>query len=366
MRPLQSHRIKGRIGTQEITMKKTSPIIARRRFLGTSVAAAGVLSAPSLVRAQDVVTLQMSSWLGVDSLIGKNVFVTWAEEIPRITNGRVQIEILPKPLGPPPAHYELVTQNKVDLGFALHGYTQDIFPRAKVGQFSFLGDAYGASHAFSKVYGQLLEGEKEHEGMEVLGLFQHGPGVMMLKDDVVKTAADFQGLRVRTSGGYIAGLVERLGGVNKPMSPTVVRQAFLDDEIDAVMFPYEGAQNFNLMDLVASVSELPGGYYNATWFLGLSPDGRNKLSAEDFAAIKEYSANIVHVLAAKAFDYADYIAKQNLIELGVDVAETSPELTEHIRGLAKNYEDNWSAEMASAGYDGARALAFTRRITGGG
>lgn len=335
----------------------------RRDFM---ISASAALSAPAVLRAQTQATLRFSSWLPAASLITENLFLPWAEEVALVTEGRVGVEILPAPLGPPPAHLDLLLSGEADVAYSLHGYSGDAFERAKIGQFSFLGDAYSVSQAFSKVYRDMLGAEDEHEGLKMLGVFQHGPGVLMLKDKVVRGPEDYRGLRVRTSGGYIAGLMADLGAENVPMSPTAVRQALIDGTIDGVAFPYEAAPAFGIVDQITFVSELPNGYYNATWFLGMSDEAAGRIAAEDLAAIRDHAASFVHVLAAKSFDYADYLGKEAMLAAGIPIEPTSPELTGHIAAIAENYEARWVAGVDGAGYDGASALAELRRLSGSG
>ena len=337
----------------------------RRAVIAGALASTATLAAAPILRAQSPTVLNLSSWLPSASLITQNLFVLWANEINAMTEGRVVVEILPKPLGPPPAHQGLVQSGQADLVYSLHGYTQDAFLRARIGQFSFLGDAYSASHAFSKVYGKLLKADEEHQKMTLLGLFQHGPGVLMLKDKTIAGPEDYEGLRIRTSGGYIASLMQDLGATDVPMSPKAVREALVNGELDGVAFPYEAGPAFNVMDQITFVSELPGGYYNATWFLAISEPAAAKIDPSDLELIRNYSHETVHVLAAKAFDYADYLAREDFVKRGVPIEPTSNALTDHIEKLATEYEKGWSAELAKGGYDGERALAYTRRITGG-
>lgn len=348
-------------------MTKTLPKLTRRSFMKTTIgatAAGALLSAPTTLRAQ-AATLKMSSWLPGASLITQNLFVPWAEDVAQATDGRVQVEFLPKPLGPPPAHLGLLRENKADVAYSLHGYSGDEFLRAQIGQFSFLGDAYSASHAFSKVYGRLLEAEKEHAGLRLLGLFQHGPGQLMLKNKRIDSVGDFKGLRVRTSGGYISNLMTDLGAINVPMSPTKVGAALDAGEIDGVCFPYEAAHAFGIEKKITFVSELPNGYYNATWFLGMSSAAAARVDARDLELLQQSSAQKVHVLAAKAFDYADYLSREKLAADGIELAPTSAEVTDHIKSIGQGYETAWSSRLSDGGYDGSRALSFTRRITQG-
>ena len=176
----------------------------------------------------------MSSWLPPASEIPKNFMDVWRKEIPEITEGRVMIDVLPKPLGPPPKHLGFLERGEVDLTYSLHNYSKDRFFRARVGQFSFLGDSFSISQAFSRVYRTLLGADAQHPGIELLAVFQHGPGVLMLKDREVRTPDDFRGLKLRTAGGYVGNLITDLGGESRPMSPFAVAQALADGEIDGV------------------------------------------------------------------------------------------------------------------------------------
>ena len=346
---------------------KTPFHISRRKLMSTTAAAAAAtLATPAILRAQTVNTLTMSIWFPLESDVTVNLFYPWIDGIEEVTEGRVKIDVLPAPAGPPPAHLELLRTGQIDIGYSIHGYSQGEFARAAIGQFSFLGDAYSSSQAFSRVYGQLLRGEEEHTGITLLGLFQHGPGMLMLRDKEIKSPEDFQGLRIRTSGGYISGLMSDLGAENVPMSPTAVRQAIIDGEIDGVCFPFEGATAFNVIDQINYVSEIPSGYYNSTFFFGMSNAAAARLPADDLALVRDYSKEYIPLLAAKAFDYADYIGKEQILAAGIPIDPASLSVINAVKDKAAGYESAWSAEMASAGFEGERALAFTRRLTSGG
>ncbi|MEM7543950.1 MAG: ABC transporter substrate-binding protein [Pseudomonadota bacterium] len=336
----------------------------RRQVLkGLAAGVAVGLSAPNIVRAQTTV-LTMSSWLPPQSLLYDNLINVWREDIARLTAGRLSIELLEKPLGPPPAHLGLLQESKCDIAYTLHGYTPDRFLRARVGQFSFLGDSFSVSQAFSKVYNDTLNAPEEHPGIEILGLFQHGPGVLMLKDRKIRSAKDFEGLRVRTSGGYIGSVLEDLGAINKPMSPFAVAEALASNEIDGVAFPYEAAPAFKVTDQINYVSEVPGGYYNASWFLGMSAGGVAKVSQQDLKILRDYSRSTIHVLAAKAFDFADYLAKEEIVARGIEVEPANDEVLSTLRQASLRYEQEWDAQLKATGYDGAYALQQTRELTG--
>jgi TRAP-type transport system periplasmic protein len=213
----------------------------------------------------------------------------------------------------------------------------------------------------------LPEGEKEHTGIKQPGLFQYGPGVLMLKNKRVDTPEDFKGLRIRTSGSYVAQLVTDLGAEHVGMSPTEVRQALIDGAVDGVMFPYEGADAFNLMDQITFVSELPGGYYNATLHLSLPEAAAARIGPELTEVLARISSETVDVLAAKSYDYADYVVKQELIKTGTEVAPVS----EAVAAFVKSYmptatRPNGLRGCSRTAMTAKKALACPRRIAQGG
>ncbi len=335
----------------------------RRAFIGRTVAAAlPMLAAPAIVRAQ-AVQLTLSSWLGPQSMIRDPLFTTWMEQVAAVTDGRVQVAYLDAPLGPPPAHLDLVRSGATDVAYSLHGYSGDAaFLRARVGQFSFLGDAYTASHAYSGVYTNQLDAVREHDGIKLLGVFQHGPGQIMLADKVIDRPGDFEGLRIRTSGGYISRLIEAMGGVAVPASPTDIAAKLDSGEIDGCCLPYEGALAFGLMDKIRFISDLAGGYYNASWFLGMNPAAWDRIAPQDQAAIETMSLETVHVLAAKAFDVADYVVRGDMESRGVriDVAGPESDIWQFVKDRASQYEQEWIGQVDSQGYDAQVALVAMR------
>lgn len=271
-------------------------------------------------------------------------------------------------LGSPAAHLDLIRSGEADIGFTAHGYSgDDAFPRAKIGQFSFLGDAFGASHAYSKVYGKLLNADEEHEaeGVHLMGVYQHGPGALMLKDKVIRTPDDYKGLRIRTSGGYISLLLQDLGVETVPMSPFDVRDAMADGSLDGVAFAVGGSTTFKVEEVVTYISTLPGGYYNTSFFVAMSQQAAGRMSPEDFAAVKRYSDEVIHVLAAKTYDQSDYLSINPFLERNTVVEQVPDETLAYVTEIASGYEARWTEQIAAQGYDGERALAHTRRITGG-
>ena len=146
--------------------------------------------------------LVMSSWLPPRHPIVANAFLPWIEQIEEVTEGRVTVRLLARPLGSPPSHFYLAVDGIADLTYGLHSFTRDNrFPRSRFGQFSFIGDdAAAGSTAFWRVYSERLDAQAEHEGVKLLGLFVHGPGILYNNVRRIERPADLAGLKIRTPG----------------------------------------------------------------------------------------------------------------------------------------------------------------------
>ncbi|WP_118133549.1 TRAP transporter substrate-binding protein [Oceanicella sp. SM1341] len=335
--------------------------------LGAAVLASALLGGSGRAALADT-ELVLSSWLPPRHPLVVNAIRPWAKEVEEVTDGRVSVRVLTKPLGAPPAHFDMAAEGVADITYGLHSFTtDDRFERSRIGQFSFLGDsAEAASKAFWQVYTEDLDAASEHEGVHLLGLFMHGPGLLHRNGPEITAPADLSGLKIRTPGGYIADLLRDLGANTLFMSSPEVYEKLSRGVIDGVAFTYEALTAFNLTDYVKSSMRVPGGIYNTTWFLVMNEGAWEKISPEDQAAIDKISGLAFAELAGKAWDGADDAAKEKISAAGIDVYEASPEMVDAIKAAAGKYEGEWDASLKEQGFDGAAALKRMRELTGVG
>jgi TRAP-type C4-dicarboxylate transport system substrate-binding protein len=310
--------------------------------------------------------LVMSSWLPPRHPIVVGAMKPWAEQVEEVTEGRVTVRVLARPMGPPPAHYDLARDGVADITYGLHSFTtDDRFERSRIGQFSFLGDdAVSGSVAFWSVYSGMLDAQAEHEGTKLLGLFVHGPGVLHNNVRKIESRADIEGLKIRTPGGYIADLMADLGATTLFMSSTEVYEKLSRGVIDGVTFTYEALTAFNLTDDLKYTMRVPGGLYNTTWFLVMNGDKWAEISAEDQAAIEAISGEAFARLVGAAWNGADDAAIEKIEAAGIEIFDAPPPLVEEIKGVAAGYEAAWSESIGADGFDGQAALAEIRARTG--
>lgn len=311
-------------------------------------------------------TLAMSSWLPPRHPIVVDAMRPWAEEVAEVTEGRVTVRILARPLGAPPAHYDMAADGIADITYGLHSFTtDDRFERSRIGQFSFLGDdAVSGSTAFWYVYSGMLDAQAEHEGVKLLGLFVHGPGVLHNNVRHIETQADIAGLKIRVPGGYISDLMSDLGAETLFMSSGEVFEKLSRGVIDGVTFTYEAVTAFNLTEDLQHTMRVPGGLYNTTWFLVMNEGAWEGISEEDQAAIEAISGEAFAERVGTAWNNADERALVAMEEAGIAITDAPDELLEAIKAMASIREATWAEAIAEDGFDGEAALAELRAQTG--
>ncbi len=325
------------------------------------MAVATALTAMTLPAAADT-ELVLSSWLPPRHPIVVNAIKPWAAQIEAATEGRVTVRVLARPLGAPPAHYDMAADGVADITYGLHSFTtDDRFSRSRIGQFSFIGDdAVSGSKAFWNVYAGTLDAQAEHEGVKLLGLFVHGPGVLHNNVRRIEQPSDLEGLKIRTPGGYIADLMGDLGATTLFMSSGEVYEKLSRGVIDGVTFTYEALTAFNLTDHLKYSMRVPGGIYNTTWFVVANEAKWQEISPADQAAIEAVSGETFAELVGQAWNDADTAAITEITAAGIEIYDAPAAMVEAIKASAASYEARWVDAVSEQGFDGAAALADIR------
>ena len=306
--------------------------------------------------------LVLSSWLPPKHPIVAKLIKPWAKDIKKATEGRVTVRVLAKPLGAPPAHFDMAVDGVADITYGLHSFTRDDrFLRSRIGQFSFLGDnAVGTSKAYWNVYAGDLKAQEEHKGTKLLSLFVHGPGLIHNNQREIKTMEDFKGLKMRTPGGYIADLAGDLGITTQFMGPGQVFEKLSRGVIDGVTFPIEALKAFKLTKHISHTMKVPGGIYNTSWFLVMNEKKWGEISEADQKAIMELSGEAFAERAGGVWDAADVAGWDFVGKSDIKVNDMPADIEAKLRELATGYEGKWAESLKAQGFDGTKALSDLR------
>jgi TRAP-type C4-dicarboxylate transport system substrate-binding protein len=321
--------------------------------------ACGLAVAASGAEAETV--LRLSNWVPPSHLVTTGILGPWSEDVARVTEGRVRVELLKAPLGKPPAHFDIARDGLADVAIGVHGYTPGRFVLTQVAELPFLSDSAEAlSVAFWRVYDRYLARAGEHKGVHLLALWTHGPGHIFNARREIDALDDLAGLKFRVGGGLVSRISESLGTVAVQAPATKAYELLANGVADGIYFPTESVAFFNLVELMRYATLVPGGLYNASFFLVANEDSWRAIDPADRAAIMAVSGEALARRAGRAWDAADRAGLEVLTAAGANLAVMDAAMITTLRERLAFAEADWVARASELGVDGAVALAALR------
>ncbi len=305
-------------------------------------------------------TLTMSSWVSPQHHLTSVVLQGWANEVEKVTNGRVKFQMLPKHPSAPPGTFDAVRDGLVDLSYVTASYTPARHILPLMAELPGAGEtALINSVAYSRIYWKYFDKVGEYKGVKLLGVFTHGPGQMFTKRPVA-SINDLQGLKIRTGGG-IAEAVAKALGTSAFVKPAPESYELLSSGVaDGVFFPLESIVSFKLDTVLEQATLFPGGMYSSAFGFFMNEDKWNKLPKQDQEAIAKISGEHIARLAGASWDEADRKGMEALKKSGVKIVNANPELVAEVKKRSAPIVDDWITKAKAKGVDAPKVLAEFR------
>lgn len=322
-------------------------------------AALGVALTASVAQAET--TLRVASWLPPAHPIMKDMIAPWSAQVAEVTKGRVKVEVLPAPLGAPPAHFDFAKDGIADVTYSVHGYTPGRFALTEAAELPFLGNSAEAiSVAYWRTTDKFFTKADEHKGVKLLSVFVHGPGHIFNSKRPIKAVDDLKGLKIRTGGGVINDIVKELGTIPIQAPSSKSYEILSNGVADGIMFPTESVPFFKVDKAVKYMTEVPDGLYNTSFFLVMNQAKFDSLSKEDQAALMSVSGESFARLAGKAWDAADAAGLAAIKAGGIEINRLDDAAMADLKKRVAFAETTWLDKAKERGVDGPAALAYMR------
>ncbi len=333
----------------------------RRNFL--KVAGAVTLGMSLSTAAMSDTVLRVGSWLPPTHAQNAVVWPTWAKWVEEATEGRVTVE-MEYDIGHPKTMFELVEDGAVDASFSYHGYVPGRFKLTQGIEQPLLGaNAEAASVAHWRVHNKYFAEANEHDGLDLLALFTHGPGQIHTTSPVT-SLKDLESKKIRLGGGVQGVLGERMGVTAVGAPATKVYEMMQQGVIDGVFIPMGEQKSQRLKEVAKHVVMLPGGMYLGSFAMFINPDFMAGLSEKDREAIISVSGEKLSAMAGAACDAADIEGVEAAKEDGVAVTEVTADgaMAIEFRELVKGMDEEWLESVADRDVDAKAALEEMRSI----
>ncbi|MBY6091889.1 TRAP transporter substrate-binding protein [Maritimibacter alkaliphilus] len=267
-----------------------------------STAAAVTLAGSAMAQT----TLTVANWLPPSHPLVSEVIVPMTEQIKDATGGEVVANILPAPLGPPPAHFDFAVNGVADITFGVQGYSPGRFKTTNLVELPFLGESAEAiSVAYWRVFDEMLKDAGEYDQVKVLAVFTHGPGEIFLKGGDVSAPDVMQGQKIRVGGGIVHEIASALGAVPVEGPSSKTYELLSQGVADGIFFPYESVNFFGLIPQLTDAISVPNGLYNTSFYIVMNKAKWDSLPAEVQAQIDGVTGEALARMAGQMWDRQD-------------------------------------------------------------
>jgi TRAP-type C4-dicarboxylate transport system substrate-binding protein len=303
----------------------------------------------------------MSSWVGPNHPLTRDVLGGWAAAVEKATNGRVKMQMLAKHPVAPQGTFDGVRDGVMDVSYVTASYTPARHPLPLLAELPGSGGtAEINSVAFSRIHWKHLHKAGEYKGVKLLGVFTHGPGQMFLVKKPVNSVADIAGMKIRSGGGISEASAKALGASPLVKPAPESYEILASGVADGTFFPAESIRSFNLDKVVKHATIFPGGFYSSAFGFFMNEEKWNKLSKQDQDAINSVSGEALARLAGQAWDAADKGGMEALRAAGVNIQQASPAFIAEVRTRTEPLANNWIQAANAKGLEGAKVLAEFR------
>jgi TRAP-type C4-dicarboxylate transport system substrate-binding protein len=289
--------------------------VMKRAALSILAVAAALAGLAGQASAQTV--LRVANWLPPKHPLIAEIITPWTEQVKEATKGRVVMQVLPSPLGPPPAHFDFAVNGVADVTYGVHNYTPGRFVATMLAELPFWSDkSETLSVAYWRVHQKYLDKANEHKGTKLLGVFTHGPGHLWTKGRNLKDMASIKGSKIRIGGGFAQEAAKALQLVPIQAPVTQAFEILSGGVADGIQFPAESVTAFKIDPVLDQGLIVPGGLYNVSFFVVMNEAKWKALPADDQAAILSVSGEKLAKLAGQIWDKADAGSYRIMAEKG--------------------------------------------------
>jgi TRAP-type C4-dicarboxylate transport system substrate-binding protein len=338
------------------------------KFLKTIAAALiGVVLAAIAVTgaAAQEYTFKLHHLLGAKAPAQTQMLEPWVKKVEENSGGRVKIEIYPAMSlgGRPPELIQQVRDGVVDLIWTVNGYTPGLFPRSEVFELPgvYQGDPTAANQALYDMYTAGDFGD-EFKGTEIMWLHVHPGQAIYMRDKLVRTPEDLNGMKMRIPSRTGAWIIEALGASPAAMPVPELPQALSKGVVDGAFIPWEIGAALKLQDQTKYLIEGPDmkRFGTTTFQVSMNKARWDGLPADIQKAFKDASGPDWWAEVGGIWRAADDNGLAIMTGAGSEHVVLSDEEYGQFETALEPVVQRWIDEVSASGIDGAALVEKAR------
>jgi TRAP-type C4-dicarboxylate transport system substrate-binding protein len=284
---------------------------------------------------------------------------SWAQEVEKGTNGQVKINVLAGgTLTPADQCFDGVVKGISDIGMSVFAYTRGRFPMIEVLDLP-MGYPNGrvATRVANEFYKKFTP--KELEGVKLLYIHAHGPGLLHTKTPVT-TMEQLKGMKIRSTG-LSAKIVEALGAVPVAMPQGQTYESLQKGVVEGTFAPIETLKGWKQAEVIKSTTDCSGIGYTTAMFVVMNLKKWNALPADVRKVMEEVSSRWIDV-HGKAWDQLDQEGREYSLSLGNKIVSLSTDENARWQKAVRPIIEEYIRDVSAKGLPAQKAVTEVENL----
>lgn len=284
---------------------------------------------------------------------------SWAQEIEKRTNGQVKINVLAGgTLTPADQCFDGVVKGISDIGMSVFAYTRGRFPMIEVLDLP-MGYPNGrvATRVANEFYKKFTP--KELEGVNLLYIHAHGPGLLHTKAPVT-TLEQLKGMKIRSTG-LSAKIVQALGAIPVAMPQGQTYESLQKGVVEGTFAPIETLKGWKQAEVIKSTTDCSGIGYTTAMFVVMNLKKWNALPADVQKVMEEVSSRWIDV-HGKAWDQLDQEGREYSLSLGNKIVSLSADENARWQKAVQPVIEEYIKDVSAKGLPAQKAVTEVENL----
>jgi len=287
------------------------------------------------------------------------MFVPWANDVMRVTEGRVKVKFPSASLAAPPKQWNMITKGIADVAMLANAFEKNRLTLPPIAQLPFAGTlAESRGVALWRTYEKYLSKADEYKGIKLLGLWTTGGNQIFHGKKPIRAVSDLKKEKMWGLAGVNNQYLTSLGAVVVSVPGvkmfSVVSKGIVNGKATS---PYT-LNAFKTMPYIKHITQVPGGIGSVTFSLLMNKKKWDSISKKDQDLIMSVSGETIARNAGKKVDALDVAALKGAKGKGIMIEAASPAFIADMKSTLAYAPNDWVKIAAKKGIDGKAALKF--------
>ena len=247
--------------------------------------------------------LRLNIMYGPKHPLARGVFKTWAQQVKKVTQGRVKVTIFyASALAKPKQVFDATVAGVTDVGLSCPTYARDRFPLSGVLDLPMVAtsSAEKNSTVLWKLYQKYPAMQKEYSDVKLLWLYTNPAYQLHFTKRKVRRLEDIKGATVSAGGGVSLQMLKAFGANPEAIIMTEVFLALQKGVVEGCFLPYAPLRPRRMADLLHT--HTVGDFVANAFYVVMNKKKWNQISPADQKAIMKVSGLAAAQMSGRDFD----------------------------------------------------------------